>query len=120
MHPARLIALGHFLVDNAATRRHPLHIPSRDGAAISHAVAVLHGSRQHVGNRLDAAMRMPRKAGEVILRNIVTKIVQKQEGIELGRLSESKCTPQMHPGALQGGLSLNQSLYRPDRHLDSS
>ena len=52
-------------------------------ALISHAIAVVHGSRENVRDGLDAAMRMPREAGEIIVGNIVAKIVEKKKGIEV-------------------------------------
>ena len=86
MHAARRVALGHFLVNDAAARGHPLHVAGGDGAVVAHAVAMLHGSGEHVGNRLDAAVRMPRKSGEVILGDVIAEIVEEQEGIEVGVL----------------------------------
>ena len=83
MRPA-LIALGHLLVNDPAPGRHPLHVAGRDGAVIAHAVAVIHGSGQHVGDGLDAAMRMPGETGQIIVGNIVAEIVEKEKRIEIG------------------------------------
>jgi hypothetical protein len=78
-------------------RGHPLDVAGRDGAAVPHAVAMLHGPGQHVGDRLDPAVRMPGKARQVILRNVVAEIVEQQERIEVGRVAEAerarRCTP---------------------------
>src|SRR4029077_135737 len=63
MHAPRGIALGHLLMDDAAAGRHPLHVTGRDGAAVAHAVAMLHPSGQNVSDRLNAAHRRPRKPG---------------------------------------------------------
>jgi len=90
MHAAGLIALGHFLVDNAAARRHPLHVACGDGAAIAHAIAMFHCAGEDVGDGLDAAVRMPRKAGQVVLRNVVTEVVEQQERVEFGCVAEAE------------------------------
>src|SRR5207245_2449991 len=71
---------------------------------------------EDVGNGLDAAMRMPRKPGEIILRMVVAKIVEQQERIELGRFPETECPLQLHAGALDGGRRTNDFFDRSDRH----
>src|SRR6266550_2404580 len=73
VHPAALVALRHLLVQNAAARGHPLHVAGTHAAAVAQAVAVLDTTAQHVGDRLDAAMRMPRKAGEIVLGVLVAE-----------------------------------------------
>ena len=49
---------------------------------------MLHGSGQHVRDRLDAAVRMPMKPGEIILRHVVTEIIEQEERIVVRRLTE--------------------------------
>src|ERR1700722_5173355 len=63
MHPSRLIALRHLLMNDATTGGHPLHIAGGDGPAVSHAVAVFDRSGKHISDGLDPAVWMPRKAG---------------------------------------------------------
>jgi hypothetical protein len=70
-------------VDDAAAGGHPLHVARRDHAPVPHAVAVLHGPGQHVGDGLDAAVRMPGKPRQIVLRAVVAKIVEQQERIEV-------------------------------------
>jgi hypothetical protein len=62
VHPALRIAFGHFLVDDAATCGHPLNVASGDCATVADAVAVLDGSGENIGDRLNAAMGMPRES----------------------------------------------------------
>ena len=76
MHPAGIVTLGHFLVNNATACSHPLHVSGGDHAAVTHAVAVLNLSGQNVCDRLNPAMRMPWKTRQVILRNIIAEVVQ--------------------------------------------
>src|SRR5580704_8455467 len=57
MHPARKVSFRHLLMDDAAARRHPLNVASRDGTAVAHAIAVLNSSRQDIRDGFDPAMR---------------------------------------------------------------
>ena len=116
MHAAGRVALGHFLVDDAPARRHPLEVAGGDGAAVAHAVAVLDGSGEDVGDGFDAAMRMPREAGQVIGRNVVAEVIEQEEGVEVGRVAEAERAAQMHARAFEGGLGLDQTFDRSDGH----
>ena len=49
-----------------------------------------HGAGEHVGDRLDAAVRMPREAGEVVVRVVVAEVVEQQERIELARCRRTR------------------------------
>ena len=110
VHAAGVVALGHFLVDDAAAGGHPLHVAGGDGAVVAHAVAVLDGSGEHVGDGLDAAMRMPGKAGEIVLGNVVAEVVEQQERVEVGGVAEAEGAAQMHAGAFERGLGLDERL----------
>src|SRR4029077_1664027 len=65
VHAALRVTLRHFLVHDAAARRHPLHVAVRQRSAVAEAVAVFDGAGEHVGDGFDAAVRMPGKTGEV-------------------------------------------------------
>ena len=64
--------------------------PRGDDAAVAQAVAVLHVAVEHVGDGLDAAMRMPGEARQVVRRVVGAEIVQQQEGVELGSARRSR------------------------------
>ena len=102
MHPAPRVAAGHLLMHDAAASRHPLHVAGAEGPAVAEAVAVLDRARQHVGDRLDAAVRMPRKPGEVVVGAVVAEVVEQQEGIEIGGVPEPEPALQPHAGAWGG------------------
>ena len=104
MHAALRVALRHFLMQDAAPGRHPLHVAGAEIAAIAEAVAVLDVAGQHIGDGLDAAMRMPGKAGAIFVRPVVAEIVEQQERIELGGVAEAEGAAQMHAGAFDGRL----------------
>src|SRR5580658_7051480 len=102
MHSADFVSLRHLLMNNAASRRHPLHVSRRDRSMIPHAVAMLHGAGENVGDRLNTAMRVPRETGKVILRDIVAKIVEQQKRIELCCVAKPESAPEMHACSLKG------------------
>src|SRR2546427_6070379 len=116
MHPSGLIALRHLLVNDPAARSHPLHITSTDHAAVADAVAMLHRSGQHVCDGLDSAVRMPRKAGQIVLWNIIAEIVQQEEWIELFCVPETECTAEMHTRTFKSRFRFDKPLNRSDRH----
>ena len=101
VHPALRVALRHFLVHDAASRRHPLHVARAEAAAVAEAVAVFDVSRQHVGDGFDPPVRMPRKAGEIIVRVLVAEVVEQQERIELRRVAEAERALQLDAGAFE-------------------
>src|SRR5437016_4631022 len=101
MHPPGRVALRHFLMNDPASRRHPLHITAGNSTAISHAIAVLHGSREDVRNGLDPAVRMPRKTRQILLRNVVAKVVQEEKRVEIRSVAETERTPQVHSRPLE-------------------
>ena len=107
MHAALRITLGHFLVKDAAAGGHPLHVAGGHLALVSKAVAVLDRAGEHVGDRLNPPVRMPRKSGEVIFRVVIAKIVQQQKRVEILRFTEAESALQPHASALDRGLRLN-------------
>jgi hypothetical protein len=70
-------------MDDAASGSHPLDIPRGNGAAVSQAIPVLNASCENVRNRFDTAVRVPRKARQIILRNVVPKVVEQKKWIEI-------------------------------------
>ena len=117
MHAALRVALRHFLVENAAAGRHPLHVAGAEVAAVAQAVAVLDVARQHIGDGLDAAMRMPGKAGAIVVRPIVAEIVEQQERIELLGVAEAEGAAKMHAGAFDRGLGADDAFDRSNGHV---
>ena len=111
MHATLRVSLGHFLVHDAAAGRHPLHVAGAHLALVAQAVPVLHRTCQHVGNRLNPAMRMPRESRQVIVGIVIAEIVQQEERIEILGLTQSKRTLQLHPGAFQRRLRLNDLFH---------
>src|SRR5208282_2235223 len=99
VHTAVLITLRHFLMKNAAACRHPLHVARGHFALIAQAVAVLDGTRKHVGDRLNPPVWMPGKSLHVVFWTLIAEIIQQQERIELFRLAKTEGPLQLHAGA---------------------
>jgi hypothetical protein len=59
---------------------------------------MLDTSGKHVGDRLDSPMRVPWESSDVVPRIITTKVIEKQERIEVCRIAESEGAAQMHAG----------------------
>src|SRR5207244_3207994 len=104
------------LREDARARRHPLHVARAERAAVSQAVTVLHAAAQDVRDGLDSPMGVPRESRQIVLRVLVTEVVQEKEGIEVAGVPEAERPAQLHPRALDGGLRLNDALDRPDGH----
>src|SRR5690349_5883671 len=105
-------------MDDASAGRHPLDVASGDDAVIPHAVAVLDVSGEDVGNRLDAAVRMPWKTGQVIFRNVIAKVIQEEERVKVRGGAEAEGATQVDTRSLQGWLGLDEPLHRSNGHGD--
>ncbi len=116
MHAALRVTLRHFLMHDAAPGGHPLHVAGAERAFAADAVAMFDGSGQNIGDGLDAAMRMPGKAGEIIFGAVVAEIIQQQKGIGLLGVAEAEGAAQLDAGALDGGLRLHDAFDGADGH----
>src|SRR5207249_4529027 len=72
--------------------------------------------REHICYRFDAAVRMPRKAGQVIVRDVVPKIIQQQKWVEIRSVAKAERPAQMDTCAFERWLGLDQSLDWPKGH----
>src|SRR5690348_5552806 len=106
-------------MQDAAASGHPLHIAGRHLAFVAETVAVFDRTCQHVGDGLYATMRMPRKAGLIVRRILVAKVVQQQEWIELLGLAEAKGTLQLYAGAFHCLLRVDDVFHCAERHSPS-
>ena len=79
---------------DAAAGGHPLDVAGADGARVAHAVAVVDLAGEHVGHRLDAAVRMPREPGQVVVRVTRFEVVEQQERIEVVERGRGDAAPQ--------------------------
>src|SRR5690242_10113475 len=116
VHAALLVALRHLLMHDAAARGHPLHVAGTERAAIAETVAVRDGAGQNISDRFDAAVRMPRKAGEIVGRTIIAEIVEQQKRIGIGRFTEAESAAQLDACAFDGWLGLHDAFHGSYRH----
>src|SRR5262245_46815230 len=107
-------------MNDAAARRHPLHVAAAKRAAIAEAVAMFDSARQDVRDRFDPAMRMPRKACEIVARILVAEIVEEEKRIELRGVAESECPPEMHARAFGGRGRLGDAFDGSNGHTTPS
>jgi len=104
MHPSLRVTFGHFLMNDPGTGGHPLDVAGRDCPAVADAVAVLDGSSENIGDRLNAAMGMPWKARHVILRNVIAKIVKQEKWVKIGCVVKAERAAQVNPGTFNRRL----------------
>ncbi len=81
---------------------------------------MLDRSGQHIGDGLDAAMRMPGKAADIVGRVVVAEIVHHQEGIGHRRIAETEDAVQLDAGAFHGRRGAALMLDGADGHRSGS
>ena len=84
-------------------------------ALVAGVVAVAHAAVEHVGHGLEAAVRVFRKAGEVVARPVRAELVEHQEGIQPVELPGADHARELDPGAVAGGLAAQAMLHGADR-----
>ena len=97
-------------MDDPAARGHPLDLAGPDDALVAKAVAVLDVPVEDVGDRLDAAVRVPGEALQVVVGVLRLEVIEQQERVELRDLVEPENPPQVDAGSLEGGLALPDLL----------
>ena len=90
--------------------------PATERALVAEAVLVVDRAGENIGDGLDAAVRMPGKAGAVVIGAIVAEIVEQQERIELGGIAEAEGAAQLDAGALNGWLGLDDAFDGSNGH----
>jgi hypothetical protein len=63
---------------------------------------------------------MPREASQIILRPVVSEIVQEQKGVEAFGITEPERTLRPYPRTLNRGLGSYEIVDRTDRHFRHS
>jgi len=59
---------------------------------------------------------MPRKASQIILGDIISKVIEQEKWIEILGVSEAEGAPQVHAGTFERRLRLDHTLHRSNRH----
>ena len=102
--------LRHLGMNDAARRRHPLHVTGAEVAPIAEAVLVTHVPVEHVGDGLEPAMRMRGETRQVVVRVVGEELVEHQERIESLVLATAEAAAQLDAGAVGGGHGLDHGL----------
>ena len=118
MHATVGVAFGHLLVKNAAAGSHPLDVSRGHAALVAEAIAVGHFAGKDVGDGLDAAMRVPGEAGEVVRGILVAEIIQQEKRIELLCFAEAEGALELNARTLDGGLGFKNLFDRAKRHSE--
>ena len=100
-------------MDHATTGRHPLHATAFQQAFVPRAVTVQHAAGQHVGDGLEATMRMVGKAGNVVIRLVAAKGIKHQEGIEPALQILREHAGQPYASAIGSGYARDQAIHAP-------
>ena len=79
---------------------HPLHAAGYQHAFMAVIVAMAHASIQHVGHSLEPAVRMFRKARDVVIRRIRPELVEHEEWIELRERRLADHAPELYARAI--------------------
>jgi hypothetical protein len=103
-------------MDDAAPGGHPLHVPRTYDAFIPEAVAMGNGSTENIGDRLDAAVRMPGEAFAVKPGIVASKVIEQKKGIEWFGLAEPECPLEMNAGSFERRLASGDLSDGPDSH----
>ena len=77
---------------------------------------MLNGACEHIGDRLNAAMRMPRKTFEIVFRPVIAEIIHHQEGVGEARIAEAEHALQADAGALHMGRCTGDVTNGTDGH----
>jgi hypothetical protein len=80
-----------------------LHGPRAQLAGVAEAVGMLHRALQHVGDRLDPPVRVPRESPAVSRRIVVAEIVEQEKRIEFAWILKAEGAVQVHARPFHGG-----------------
>ena len=87
-------------------------LPLVQQALVPGVVAMAHAARDHVRHRLEAAMRMVRKAADVVLRIVGAERVEHQERIEPALQRLRQHARELHARAVGRRLAGDHALDR--------
>jgi hypothetical protein len=103
-------------MDDAARGRHPLDIAGTQVPAIAHVVLVAHMPVEHVGHRLESAMRVRRKSREVIVGIVRIKLIEHEERIDVQAALAAEAAAQLHARTVRSGHRLDDVYQGASAH----
>ena len=90
-------------MDDAVRGRHPLNIARAEIAAVAEAVLVPHVPVEHVRDGFESAMRVRRKARDVIVGIVRIELVEHQERVDTQIARAAQAASQLHARAVGCG-----------------
>ena len=89
---------------------HPLHATVFQQAFVAGAVAVEHAARDHVGDGLEAAVRVVREAGDVVVGPVAAEGVEHQERVQPALQVLRQHAGELDARTVGGGYARHQPL----------
>ncbi len=80
-------------------------------------VPMPHAAVEHVGDRLEAPMRMRREASDVVARMVGTELIEQQEGIQVQQCRLADDARELHARPIGGRYAANLLHHFPIKHL---
>ena len=102
--------LRHLLMQNAASRGHPLGFPFRYAAGVAQAVLMVDTPFDQIGDRFDAPVGMHGKSLQVVGRVGGVKGIQHQKWVDVVCIPVSYNSDQFHAGPVHGLPAFNYSF----------
>ncbi|EWS60259.1 hypothetical protein Y695_04582 [Hydrogenophaga sp. T4] len=97
-------------MDHAFAGRHPLHAAVLQQAFVTRAIAVQHAARDHVGDGLEAAVRVVGETGDVVVGVVAAEGIEHQERVEPALQVLREHAGEFHARAVGRGLPRDQPL----------
>ncbi|MCW0416551.1 hypothetical protein NB689_002305 [Xanthomonas sacchari] len=104
---APVFLLRHLRMHQAAAGGHPLHAARGQQTLVAVVVLVPHAPVEHVGDGLEATVRMAGEAPDVVLGPVGAELVEQQERIQFGQRTAADDAGQLDPIAVGGGVAAN-------------
>jgi hypothetical protein len=113
---AALLLLRHLGVNDSAACGHPLHRSAHQVPAVAEMILVQHVAVEQVGHGLEAAVRVRRKAGNVVVGVVRRKLVEHQERVDAQVLRTPEAAAKLHSGAVRCRNRLDDLLKLAGGH----
>ena len=79
-------------------------------------ILVAHVAVEHIGHRLEAAMRMRGEAGDVVVGIVGREVIEHQERVEPRALGLAEAAAQLHARSVRGGDGGDNALQGARGH----
>ncbi|MNT06635.1 hypothetical protein D3C72_1413120 [compost metagenome] len=108
---AAVFLLGHFRVDHACACHHPLRAAVLQQPLVAGAVAMAHAASQHVGDGLEAAVRVIGEAADVVILAVGAEGIEHQERVQPALQVLRQHAGQLDAGAVGRGDAPHDAVH---------